>query len=73
MCTNFVYDVLSTSWHCDSRQKVCYVFKLEGMIVYYERGVQQYDLGNTGLVKRRLEHTSMAREIFIDFLNVNSE
>ena len=31
--TNYVYDVLSTAWHHDSRSKIKYAFRLHGVIV----------------------------------------
>ena len=92
--TNYVYDVLSTTWHCDLASKVRYEFRLYGMIVCcrawyeihgipktsfyrykekFESGVCQYMHGNTGVLRRGLEHTSRARSLLDEFVNMNSE
>ena len=39
----------------------------------FEAGVRQHVHGNTGIVRRSLEHTGMARALLEDFVNVNSE
>ena len=46
-CTNYVYDVLSTTWHHDSTQNVWYEFRLNGVIVCCRSWYEMYGIPKT--------------------------